>query len=846
MRRRHLMAAVAAGVATTLSIGWVPAVGLELPTSASRSAKPSAAAEPEPPLINEELVMTTVDASGLPVDATLYSRIVARDYPVGQVRDPSSTTDVSYIDRRGAPTTDGDAVLVDIGGSGQTTVTTRATFDKPLPVALHAEYRQGPTVLSPDEVDQSQGQMRVVYTVTNTTATQQTIRYRDAAGRWNVDKQPVFAPFVGALVATLPKGLTLLEAPKAVRTTDEQGRTQLLWNLVLYPPIGDVAPSVQMLVSGQPLAVPGLTMQVIPVQSGQSPQLGFSTDLLAASVQGNTELADGLVRLDTSAVALATGADDLSRGLRQLGQGTSTLSREVNATLVRGSRVLAQGATDLASGQREAAQGTNKLAKGQKQAAKGTKSAYEGAASLADGAAQLSDGLLSLYDGLQELLKPGALPSARDSADQLSQAVLRLRDVIGEPGDPAAQFPPTQANSLLQALRATQQLSGLTAAGSAKVTGNLKEIAQRLTELSAASGQIIALAGSAETQTGLVYQQACVDVVVLTPAQCTALQQATTDAGQARQQATDLGLDIGKQAVRTGAQALATGVIAASLQAITAALAAIDAGLTQISLALVSGTTDSPGVYEGLQALTDGLTATIDGLVRLSNGTAESAGGAQELTAATGDLSDGLGELADGATELAQGADDLAVGTSDLAQGGEALADGTQQQAEGTAAVGGALDQVDAAVNDAASGANQLGNGASQLQEQGTAEAVAGVVESSKEPAFAKAYLAATEARAVDALPYGAPQGASGRVAYLYTMPASDGGSSTGGTVAGWGLLAVILAAVGAVSWRRLHPVDGAVAAYEPSDAPPADAAAGVVAAEPVDVTPDDDWPFRP
>lgn len=832
MRRRHLMAALAVGVATTMSTGSVPAAG----------------AEPEPPLVNEELVVTEVDASGLPVDATLYSRLVARDYPAGQVRDPSSTTEVTYIDRRGAPATDGDAVLLDIGGNGQTSVTTRAAFDKPLPVALHAEYRQGPTVLAPDAVERAKGQMRVVYTVTNTTASQQTIRYRDAAGRWTVDKRPVFAPFVGALVATLPKGLTLLEAPKAVRTTTEQGRTQLLWNLVLYPPIGDVQQSVQMLVSGQPLTVPGLTMQVIPVQSGQSPQLGFSTELLAASVEGNAELADGLIRLDTSAVALAKGAEDLSRGLRQLGQGTSALSREVDATLVPGSRALAQGATDLASGQREAAQGTNSLAKGQKQAAKGTKSAYDGATSLADGAAQLSDGLLSLYDGLQELLKPGALPSARDSADQLSQAVLRLRDVIGEPNDPAAQFPPTQANSLLQALRATQQVSGLSAAGSAKVTGNLKQIAERLTELSATSAQIAALAGSAEAQTGLVYQQACVDAAVLTPTQCTALQQATTDAGQARQQAADLGLDIGKQAARSGTQALASGLVATTLQAITAALAAIDAGLSQVSLALVSGSEDSPGVYEGLQALTDGLTATIDGLVRLSNGTGESAGGAQELTTATGDLSDGLEDLADGATELAQGADDLAAGTSDLARGSESLADGTRQQADGTAAVGGALDQVDVAVNGAAGGADQLADGASQLQEQGTSEALAGVVKSSRNPAFAKAYLASTEARAADALPYGAPEGASGRVAYFYTMPASDGG--TGGTVAGWGLLAVLLAAVGALGWRRLHPVEGAVSESQPSFAPLVDDDAAGHAkpldGPPAEADPADDWPFRP
>jgi putative membrane protein len=825
MRRRPLLAAVAAGVAATLAV--VPVV----------------AADPEAALVNEELVVAQVDASGLPVEATLYSRLVARDFPVGQVRDPSSTTDVTYIDRRGAPATDGDAVLVDIGGNGQTSVTTRATFDKPLPVALHAEYQQGPKIVAPDDVPDAQGQLRIIYTVTNTTASEQTIRYRDASGRWTVEKQPVFAPFVGTMVATLPKGLTLLEAPKAVRNTTEQGRTQLQWNLVLYPPIGDFQQSVQMLVSGDPLEVPGLQMQVIPVQSEQSPQLGFSTDLLASSVKGSAELADGLVQLDKSAVALAQGAGDLSSGLRQLGQGTSVLSTQVNNQLVPGSQQLADGADKLAEGQSEAAKGTGKLAKGQQDAADGAESAYDGAKSLEQGAAQLSDGLLSLYDGLQELLKPTALPSARDSSDQLAQAVLRLRDVIGEPTDPTVAFPPTQASSLLQALRATQRTSGLTAAGAAKVTGTLKDIAKELADLAALSAQAATLAGSAEAQTALVYQQACVDAVVLTPAQCAALQQATTDAGLARQQAVDVGLGVGQQAARTGAQALAVGVIATSLQAITAALVAIDTGLTQVSLALVSGSTQTPGVYEGLQALTDGLSATIDGLVVLSNGTAESAGGAQEITAATGDLTDGLGELADGAEQLADGADDLATGSADLAEGGRALADGTAAQAQGTAALGGALNDVNSGVNDAAGGAEQLADGADQLQQQGTSDALAGVIKASKQPAFAKAYLAATQARAEDALPYGAPEGAVGRVAYVYTMPGSGDSRTSTGTLAGWGLLAVIAAAAGAVAWRRLNPVAETTEGSHPE----------LVEAErmtndprPAPTPPDDDWPFRP
>jgi putative membrane protein len=809
-----------------------------------------AVAKPEPQLVNEELVVAELDASGLPTDATIYSRVVARDYPAGEVRDPSSTSELTYVDRRGAPETDGDAVLITVGGSGQTTVTTRAAFDKPLPVALHAQYQQGASVIAPDQVEATNGQLRIRYTVTNTTAKREVIRYRNAAGRWTVDKQPVFAPFVGTLVATIPQGLTLLEAPNAIRSTTEDGRTQLLWNLVLYPPMGNYQQDVELLVTGTPLAVPRVTMQAIPVQSKQSPTLGFSTDLLAASVEGNRELADGLGQLNQSAATLAGGAGDLSEGLRRLGTGTDTLARQVNAILVPGSRQLAQGALDIAQAQRQAARGASRLADAQQQAADGARSAYDGAKSLEEGATALSDGLLSLYDGLQELLKPGALPAARDSADQLSQAVLRVRQLIGTRSDPDIGFPPTQGSTLIQAVRAAQKAAGVSAAGSQRVQENLQEIAASLGSLSQQLVQTSTNAGAAAAKTAQVYQQACVVAPVLDAATCATLQEATSDANAARQSAGDIAWDVGKQSGKVTEQAIASAAITASLAGLAGVFGYLDAALSGISGALVSGTTATPGIYEGMQALRDGLTATINGLVKLSNGAAQSTGGAQLLADGTGDLSTGLDDLADGAQKLAEGSDELAAGSQQLAQGTEQLAQGSAAQADGTEQVGGALVDVNSGVNSAAGGASELARGAGQLQSRGTQRVLNQVVKASNDPAFAKAYLKATEARAADALPYGAPDGASGRVAYLYTMAGTRTDNRTS-TWAGWALAALLLAAAAAVAWRRLHPVEAPVtAAEEPvEEQTELEPVADDPAPEEPDVetvSADNDWLFRP
>ena len=191
----------------------------------------------------------------------------------------------------------------------------------------------------------------------------------------------------------------------------------------------------------------------------------------------------------------------------------------------------------------------------------------------------------------------------------------------------------------------------------------------------------------------------------------------------------------------------------------------------------------------------------------LSNGTAESAGGAQEITAATGDLTDGLGNSP---TEPNNSPTGRRPGDRLCGSGRRWAGSGRphRRAGSGNGCARGALNDVNSGVNDAAGGAEQLADGADQLQQQGTSDALAGVIKASKQPAFAKAYLAATQARAEDALPYGAPEGAVGRVAYVYTMPGSGDSRSSTGTLAGWGCSpSSPRPCAGAVAWRRLHPV---------------------------------------
>ena len=172
---------------------------------------PAAAAEaPEPTLVNDELVVSELDLSGLPLRSTLVNRLVAVDRPVETYADPTSTINLRYLDAPGSPPVSNGAAMLTVGGPGVTSVTTTATFDRPLPVALNASYARGGAAIDPAGIEGSEGELAVTYTVTNTAVTTETVEYRDSAGEVFTRRDPVFVPFAGTMLVTVPADVEVL------------------------------------------------------------------------------------------------------------------------------------------------------------------------------------------------------------------------------------------------------------------------------------------------------------------------------------------------------------------------------------------------------------------------------------------------------------------------------------------------------------------------------------------------------------------------------------------------------------------------------------------------------------
>ena len=767
------MRRAAAGAVTALLLvvaGWPG-------TASAADATPK-----EPPLVNEELVTSTLDLSGLPLQSQLVNRLVAHDIPVTTVSDPTSTIGIEYLDRPGAPPVSNGEAQLTIGGPGQTSVLTGATFGKPLPVALHAEYVRDSQVLDPAAVAGSAGEVQVRYTITNTAVATQQITYVNSAGRRYEDEEPVFAPFAGTLVATLARDVSLVSAPGALVSTTAEGSTALLWNLVLAPPLGSYQQVLTATVRGDALQVPAVAMQVMPTTTSDDPSASFASSLLDSSVTGSTDLTEGLTTLDESASTLARGAGDLEQGLIELDSAAGTLAGAASGPLLDGAEQLSSGSAELAAGNDSLAGGITTSA--------------EGAASLDDGLSSLVAGLRRIDDGLQALAASTGLPAAQQAAATLQTSVGAIAAAVGSPGDPTPPEPPPADITLIQAVRLAESGSKAAARTSAAIVTKLDTALATLQQAGADITAAVTAATTAATGAGALYAAVCGSSPTLTPGQCAALQGVQASAASAAASAGSAGTKVGSAGRDVGeARATATG-LGQGLDALTTSLGRIEAGLEQVSTGLRSGSSSSPGVYEGLGDLSRALGEAVVAVTGLATGSAEALDAAVTLDGGAGSLATGLDEAATGADTLATASDSLAAGAS--------------QQAAGTAELAGGLATLNGGTSDASAGAGDLAAGADDLQRDGTAEVLDEVVGSSVKPARAQSYLTATDARAADAMPYGPPEGAVGRVAYVATLtpPPLPGGGGAATALLGVLVLGG-LALLGAARVRRVRAARG-------------------------------------
>lgn len=745
-------------------------------------------------IVNDEIVVSELDPRGLPVDSKLISRVSSRPGPERTIKDPTSVTNITYLNQRGRPTLDpdGDGIELTVGGPNGTLTLTESLVDKPLPVAMHAEYQLNGAVVDPEVVVGASGDLQITYTVTNTDVKEKTITYKNALGQEFSEKQPVFAPFVGTLTASVPDSVQITDSQDAIITTDKEGNTLLLWQLLLYPPMGEYEQKVSFKAQTESGSIPAVLLNVVPVDAAQDPSLKFTTDLFSQTVDGNEQFASGLEQLNNQTAQLAQGAAQLSSGIGQLADGAGAISSGFNGEFVPGTEVLAAGAGQLATGQ--------------SQLATGLTGAAEGAQQLATGSAQLTTGLTQLADGLDQLA--GGTPQLITGAEKLRAGAIALSRAVGSPDDkplpnpspsiPTAPTPiptpsgtpifptpsptpsptPTKLPTLIQAVEAATSGARSLAKQTVILNNNLVDVFDALGVAYGDAATLDSEAASAQASLDTLYDDLCVPPTIPAP-QCTQLEQALTETTSVATQSKALTASLLEILQDQGKESVRAYLIAEGANELADALALITKGLKAVSLGLSTGTNNPPGLVEGIEGLIAGLEQSDSAVQQLDSGAGSAVTGAEQLTGGTDQFASELGKAATGAGQLSQAT--------------AALAEGTNALAFGSAEVGTALETLALGADQAANGSAELATGADLLQRKGTAKVFNAVVKSSEQPALAEAYLKASSDRAGTALPYGLPEGASGSVAYVMTM--APVGPSGGGP---WQFAAMGLVLLGA------------------------------------------------
>ncbi|WP_165956605.1 hypothetical protein [Kribbella antibiotica] len=564
------------------------------------------------------------------------------------------------------------------------------------------------------------------------------------------------------------------------------------------------------------------------------------------------EAANGADKLNTGAGKLAKGTKDLNAGAGKLANGT----KDLNA----GAGKLAKGAKDVNAGAGQLKAGTGKLASGLGEATGKAPALIDGLNKVGGGLKDVQDGLTLMYGQIGTLPKEaeplhagiaqlragigsvddaatllGGLQRLKDQLNASGPGIDRMRGgvacvtdaldgvsngkktryseecygaaaaLLNGPAGKSNELPESDKikklilDSVLTQLGTTDQTRpdlDQSLPSSATLQQALAYLKGRLTERAVPGlaqlqcGLDNRVSGCPAAKPGLQQGLQAVDAGV-TKLVSTVVGKVQGGIGTPKDKPTDKtlrgginGLQGGVGQIQAGGKTLLTGLTQLSDGAdqVDGGMGSLLKGTGQLKTGagtLAAGTgklkTGAGTLAAGTGQLNAGVGVLLAGTKRLDNGLFLLSGG-------TGKLSDGVGKARDGSDQVAQGSKDLATGIGSAAEGSGKLAEGLKTAADGAPAI--------------PEGAGRLSTeGAQVLKKKGADTALD----------FGRRYsmLAAAANRAkTEAMPVGAPEGATTATAYSLKLAGDtgEGGRSWIRLLAG---LALFGAAIGATSVIR-------------------------------------------
>jgi len=723
-------------------------------------------------------VQTLMDPDGTVQATRVYTQIQSTG--AGQVSFTDSTSgSLRNLNGFGIPPVSGSKATFDFNVDGlmnQRTLQDYVKTDLPIKVKVDATL-DGQPVSANDLVGKS-GLLKMTYTITNDTAVDQEITWKDGNGATQSKTVPVPIPYVGSFTTVLSDAYANIVAPGASMGGTGRNSTQLSYNLLLYKPLGDTTATVTYEANITNADIPGVDMTFLPAGPAENPSTKSLQDQIKGGAETGVQLTGAGSKIDENLLKLAAGAGKLNEGLAQLYSGSQTLSSGLNDTAVPGANKLAIGAKQLATGlNNTAVPGAKKLAAGSAQVAAGMKQLKAGLADLPATVADNPD-FATLMDGFDAVIaglgSPSDSPSAGTVMGGLNGIGGGLAQVSGGLDNPAINFPastgPCDSSKLpgttgyCGILDALQLLSfGLSnpacvltnPTNPANPCGAVQVVDAVQSSLAAASatgGSLDQLLGAAKG----VYQQIPCPAAAPNPAiPIAGIYPPTTLVGPPFNLAGTspcvlqsnviygLGLPAG---IPT---ATAPGGVKAQSATAAGALAQVSTGLTGSAIPGINKMKAGIGAPATAGTLLNGIAQMTAGVGQLKTGvyhpcapsdptfpatcgisqvTRLLQGGVVSLVDSIGSTLSGnpdLAKLVEGSAQVAGGNATLASGLVTAANGSTRVADGANQIATGLAPAASGAAQIAQGLGQAVPGGTQIEDGANQLSEKGSKALIA-------------------------------------------------------------------------------------------------------------------------
>lgn len=795
----------------------------------------AATANQAPAVVDREIVQAELTPSGAVDAARLVSQLTVVGNGHVLIADPTSGRGLRNLDGFSTPTMRDGRAIYSIDVHGVTQRRTVSDFTKQLPVTVAALYRLNGRIIQAKDLVGKSGLLEVAYTVTNVSGTPTVLTWKDGAGATHTRTIDLVTPYVGQVKTVLPASFSSIDAPRADVAGNGRGGALLAWSMVLFQPLGEQTQTFGYSAHVTDAQLPPTTVEVVPASPTKKPELAVGVAGYKAGAAQAAQLTQGASLIDGNLLKLQSGAGQLLGGLTQLAAGAASLRNGLSTQLAPGAAKLAAGAAKAKAGSQALQAGADKIATGSGALLGGITTAANGSSDLAAGLTTADDGAAALADGIGQILAGvQSLPTdlqADPDYQALLGALTQVKAGIGTATDATPTTLLGGLNLLGYGLRSPLGVGGCNPAaapGTATACGAADAVQLVQTQLAAAAasgGQLDQLIGAAQAgYASALCPAPPVPVPVagvlppttpgLTP---TCLYLSSLAYGLALPAGLDPAHLLGGVKAQTG---LAASTLLAVYQGIDngvlPGMNLIKLGLSNPACDLTDPTNPANpcGIYQvqslvagGISALVAQISAQLSAvLADASTGADALAAGVSQLAAGGNDLAGGLGQLQAGSQQLADGATAAATGAGSLANGLDQLASGSSQLSHGISRATVGADQLAAGLVAAKSGDAKVVSGAGQLRSQGTSALVAAGNEAASSAAEKYATLLALSDKVQSgALPYGAPEGATGTAAYRLTLAAAN---SQNRDNAARGLLAFALISMAlAVSWltrRRL------------------------------------------